>query len=339
MTSSQLRRSAFDKQGSQALWIAEAGLQKYIYNLAIGTYHSGHYPNLNENMSVSGEVIGSYSVDSTYNAGTSTFTVTSTGTVDQIDRQVVQNIIVSGTIGIASRAIHADGSMLDFEDSNGTINGNIGCHVTIANEELMTIVGTVEDGLVKINPTLDFPTYEALADADGQSVTTALTFNAAGSPYTGVWYTTQSVTIEDDATINGSIFAQGSINFANEADNVTISPSNNYPALATQGSITSTDVGTPVTRVGLQNSTINGLIWSVNNITFNYIRNTGVNTTVFNGTIISGNNINLKYSDDGSFTINQDASIFVPMPPGLDLGPSGTVLVTPKDWDENIPVI
>ncbi|NQT06750.1 MAG: hypothetical protein HQ575_04335, partial [Candidatus Omnitrophica bacterium] len=112
MTSTQLRRAAFDKQGSQALWIAEGGLQKYIYNLSNGTYSSSNHPPLAESLSVGGSAIGNYSVTSDYDAGTSTFTVTSTGTVERVSRQVEQQVAVVTLAAVLDRAIHSDGSIL-----------------------------------------------------------------------------------------------------------------------------------------------------------------------------------------------------------------------------------
>ena len=336
MTSGRLRHSAFDKQASQALWITEAGMQAYIYNLANGTYDSDNYPTLTGSLSSGGTAIGDYSVTSTYNAGTSTFTITSTGTVDLVDREIVQAVTVTETEAVLARAIHSDGSLLDFEGSDGTINSDISCHVAVANEEDMTINGSIYESLAKLNPTVDFPTYEALADAAGQSYTTALTFDSAGSPYSGVYYTTRSVTIESNVTVNGSIFAEGALNFENSANGITITsdPSTNYPALATQSSISSSDIGSPAERTGLYDSTISGMVYALNNVTFDYMNKNTADATSFSGIILAGGNITIK--NGTNFTINYNEDIFDPMPPGIDLGVTAETIVTSKDWDESI---
>ncbi|MBL7068364.1 MAG: hypothetical protein ISS34_00710 [Candidatus Omnitrophica bacterium] len=335
MTSTQLRRSAFDKQGSQALWIAEGGLQRYIYLLSDGTYDSGNHPDLSDSISVDGTTIGDYEVTSTYNAGTSTFTITSTGTVGVVDREVAQDVTVTTTEAILTRAIHSDGSLLDFEGSDGTINGDMSCHVQVANEESLTLINcTIYEGLVKLNPTVDFPTYEVLADAVGQSVTINLTFEDA--TYAGVWYTTKKATIGNNATINGSVFAEGAIDFVNSATNITINPNNNYPALATQSSISSSDTGPPAARTGLNDATINGMVYALQNITLDYMNKNTANSVTIDGTIIAGSNITIK--NGTNFTIIYNEDIYDPMPPGVDLGVTTTINVTPKDWDENIPV-
>ncbi|NQT06638.1 MAG: hypothetical protein HQ575_03760, partial [Candidatus Omnitrophica bacterium] len=266
---------------------------------------------------------------------TSIFTITSTGTVELVSRQVGQQVAIVILPAVLDRAIHSDGSILDFEGSDGTVNGDMSCHVQIVNDESLTHIGDKFGALAKLNPTVDFPTYQALAAAAGQSYTTDITFE--NNTYTGVWYTTRKAIIGNNATINGSVFAEGTIDFVNKANNINITTdsSTNYPALATMSSINSSDVGAPASRTGLYNSTINGMVYALANLTMDYMNKNTADSTTINGTIITGNNITIKNGTNFNIIYNED--IYSPMPPGIDLGVTETAVTTPKDWDENIP--
>jgi len=222
--------------------------------------------------------------------------------------------------------IHADGAHLKFDSSSGTINGNVSCFTSVMNEGGITITGTITEGQdqPKIFPVLDVSQYYTIADTAGQ-VDTRKTF--ANATYTGVWYITQQATIGDNAVINGTIICEGNIDFEDKANNVTINPSNNYPALYSGGTISSTDTGSPSKRVGLQNSTINGLVMATSNIIFGYMDN----GNTFTGTLLAINNIEIKNSSD--FTITYDSDIWSPMP--LGFGFTSTAGITEQgDWDE-----
>lgn len=329
MTTFQTESSGYDISSTQAFWIAEGGLQKYFLRLRDGTYGSTTIPDLNENL---GD--GSYSVTASYDDSgyPVTYTIASTGTVDSISRKL-QMVIVETSATLA-RGIHADGAHLKFNDSSGTVNGNVSCFVSVQPDPLpagMTITGTVTDGAdqPKIFPALTLTTYEGLADAAGQKKAN-WTFDNSQT-WTGIWYITNKATIESNARIEGSVISEKSIDFENSADNVFIDPtlfdpSENYPALYAGSDLNSSDVG--ANKVGLQNSTINGLVFVDNNLTFDYLSN-----TTFNGTIIAGNNIDMQ--DAFSFTVNYDADIFSPMPPGFTFkAGTGLTVLMQRDWDE-----
>ena len=80
----------------------------------------------------------------------------------------------------------------------------------------------------------------------------------------------------------------------------------------------------------MQNSTINGLILSGGNATFDYLDN-----TVFNGTILADGNINMKNAL--SFTLNYNANIFSPPIPGFSFSGGETTVAPQDDWDEIVP--
>ena len=231
------------------------------------------------------------------------------------------------------RSIHADGSTLDFQNSTGAINGNVSCNVQIKNYSGMAINGTITQGFPMIRPTLDFNYYKNLAIAAGQYDNNAKTF--ANGTYSGVWYVGGQVTIGDNAIINGTIIGDNNINFAKAATNVQINPSplTNYPALAAKQGISTSASGTGGDKIGLQNSTINGLVLAQANITFDWI----VNSTI-NGTILAGNNITM--SNGTGITLNYNGNIFAPITPGFTYSPGGSSsLVSQKDWNEIVPAL
>jgi len=324
MISIQTKGSGYDISSHKALWLAEAGLQQVIYKLNNNATYR------NNTTSVSGNLgDGSYMVNVTSVTNVSVYySLISTGTVHALNRRISQTAVV--TSAALGGAIHSDAAIIDFTGSSGTVNGDIEAKIDVRNEESMTINGTITEDIVSINPALDFSIYQTIAQSQGQYSTSALTFS--NGIYSGVYYTTKGVTIGNNVVMNGSIFAQGAITFANQATNITISPTNNYPALAAQSSISTNPTGSPSSRIGLQHSTIHGLIYSDSNIDLNYLKN---NVTV-NGTILSDNNINIK--NGSNFTINYNVNIFTPMPPGFIYDPGGNITVIPqKDWNEIFP--
>lgn len=325
MTSHQLRGSAYDIASAKAFWLAEAGIQDVIQKLtSSSTFRDSPTTPVTGSLGQ-----GTYSVSVTKND--TTYTLTSTGTVDVISRKITMSVVA--TSAVIERGIHADGAHLKFDSSSGTVNGNVSCFTSVMNEEGMTIIGTITEGQDqdKINPVLDITGYYTIADALDQ-VDTRKTF--ANATYTGVWYITQQATIGDNATINGTIICEGKIDFEGKADNVTITPSNNYPALYSGGTITSSDTGAPAQRIGLQNSTINGLVMATSNIIFDYMNNNTSNTVTFTGTLLAVNNIEIKNSSN--FTVTYDADIWDPLPLGFSF--TSTASVTEQgDWNEVVP--
>lgn len=257
------------------------------------------------------------------------------GTVDGLSRVITETLSLISSV--FERAIHADGAHLKLANSSGTINGNVSCFVSVLPDPLpasLTITGTVtdqDDGQDKVNPAITFSLYYNLANDLGQASTSNLTFSS-GNTYTGIWYTTKKVTIESNATINGSIIAEGTIDFKNSgnrnAENVIINPmaydpTQNYPALVSGSSIT----GTVKSGVGLKDSTINGLILADNNITFDSLTGTS-----FTGTILAGNNISME--NGSSISVNFNAGIFSPMPPGFTFSGGDNTVMPQGNWNE-----
>ena len=317
MIIAQTRASGHDLASSQAFWLAEAGIQDVIQQLKNDSDYRDSPTTVAADLGQ-----GSYSV--TVSKNDTTYTLNSTGTVDSISRKIIESIVAS--TAVIERGIHADAAHLKFDSSSGTIIGNVSCFTSVMNEEGMTITGTITEGQdqPKIFPVLDISQYYTIADAAGQ-VDIRKTF--ANATYAGVWYITQQATIGDNAVINGTIICEGNIDFEGKANYVTINPSNNYPALYSGGTISSTDTGSPSKRVGLQNSTINGLVMATSNIIFNYMDN----GNTFTGTLLAVNNIEIKNSSD--FIIAYDSDIWSPMPLGFSF--ASTAGITEQgDWDE-----
>jgi len=363
MTSMQTKGSGYDISSNKALWIAEGSLQKYFLLLRSGTYNSGNIPDLTENL---GD--GSYTVTASYDADTDIYTLTSTGTVDVISRQIQQT--AAETSAALARAIHADGAHVKLDDSTGgTINGNISSATSVLNEDDLANYQDFVDGTYtitdngsdppqdKINPTMDLSLYLALAQADddppGSHVATGggaagrLTLGAG--THEGVYYASNQINIQDGAIINGSVVCEKSINFDNGPITVTIKPElstraqvdgKNYAALICgQGGINSADIGGAGARRGLKDSTINGLVMCTHGgstIQFEYMEN-----STFNGTIIATNNIDLEHADTANgrgFVINYNEDIFSPMIEGFGFDETGeTTVILQNDWNEIVP--
>ena len=358
MMSTGTASSVIDMQAQQALYIAEAGIENYIYLLYVETYDPDNHPDLTKTF---GE--GSYTVTSTYNAVTSVYTLTSTATVDSTNRVIVEGVAI--TSSALARAIHADSAHVKLKGSTGgTVNGNISCFTSVQNEDDLANYSdftggtyTITDGdeQDKILPTMDLSMYLAFAQADddppsdvhvatGTGVAGRITLGAG--THDGVYYATNAIVIEDGAIINGSVVCEKGITFEDGPITVTIRPElstralgngNNYAALiGGEGGILSIDTGGMSQRRGLKDSTINGLVLclhSGSDIKFNYMENSTIN-----GTIIASGNIKLQDSDTAngrSFVINYDEDIFSPMVAGFGFTASGEVVAIPqKDWNE-----
>ncbi len=254
------------------------------------------------------------------------------GTVGGLSRVITQTLTL--TSSALERAIHADGAHLKLTNSSGTINGNVSCFVSVLPDPLpagLTITGDVVQGAeqVKVNPDLILDSYYTLATAAGQVVANKTFANAT---YMGIWYITNQATIGDNARIEGSVICEKGIVFDGKADNVFIDPAffyptQNYPALYAGTDITSTDTGKPSQRIGLQNSTINGLVFAERKIIFDWLLN-----TTFNGTILAGQNIDMQ--NGSGFIVNYNEDIFTPMPPGFSFSGGDYTVMPQGDWNE-----
>src|SRR3989338_10130287 len=143
MTSIQTKGAGYDIVSSQALWLADAGLQQAFYTLKNDAGYQASPTTISVALGS-----GAYSVSCVKNA--SVYNFTSIGTVGVMNRKITHSMALTSSVLV--RSIHADGSNLNFQNSSGTINGNVSCHVQVVNYGNMVINGTVTDGFPMINP-------------------------------------------------------------------------------------------------------------------------------------------------------------------------------------------
>ncbi len=336
---SSTRSTGAQIEDSQAIYLADAGLNQAIwylintapdgsadYSWRTTAYPAAPGPDPNDPQQ---ESLGNGTFTIWVQDSGSDIQIYSRGTVGELTRIITQTMVT--TSKVLERSVHADGAHLKLTNSSGTINGNVSCFVSVLPDPLpagLTITGDVVQGAdqVKVNPDLILDSYYTLAAAAGQVVANK-TF--ANDTYRGIWYITAKAIIQSNARIEGSIIAK-TIQFDYAADNVFIDPTlfdptQNYPALYAWTNISST--GTGSNKIGLQNSTINGLVLAKQNITFNWLLN-----TTFNGTILAGQNIDMQ--NGSGFIVNYNEDIFTPMPPGFSFSGGEETLIPQKDWDE-----
>ncbi len=87
-TSIRLRSSIAGVEYSQALWLAEAGLQRYMYLLKNDADYRDNYPDLSDDLGK-----GSYLVRVDENH--KTYVLTSTGAVNVVNRTITQSVVVT----------------------------------------------------------------------------------------------------------------------------------------------------------------------------------------------------------------------------------------------------
>jgi hypothetical protein len=327
---------------SQAIYLADAGLEMsiwYLRNIApdgstdcswrTAAYPANPGPGATDPQQIS---LGEGTFTIWVQDSGSDVQVYSRGTAGGLSRVITRTLALGSEV--LERAIHADGAHLKLTDTSGTINGNVSCFISILPDPLptgLTITGNIVQGndQVKVSPDFVLDSYYTLANDAGQ-VATEKTFS--NGTYTGIWYITNDATIGDNARIEGSVISEKTITFGDKANNVFIDPTlydsaQNYPALYAGTSIISTGTGKPSQRIGLQNSTINGLVLAGNNITFDYISN-----STFNGTILAGNNMQME--NGTNLTVNYDKGIFSPMPIGFTFSGGENTVLSQTDWNE-----
>jgi cytoskeletal protein CcmA (bactofilin family) len=262
---SQIVSIHLDKQ--KAFYVAESGI-----NYAVGMLsdRSG-WRNTTSNISV-GDGAFSISVDdnSTIAALDDTLLVTSVATTGLFAKTVQARLIIGWT------NVAYAGNDLDFSTGKGNIDGNIHANdkATLGNK--YTISGNVTEAPPNIElPVIDWNFYMNEAVAAGQYVVGDKEFTSGGSPYSGIWYVTEDISIKHNGVIlNGSLVAEGNIEIKKNDVEIYATPTN-YPAL-----ISGNDL-----EIDMNNTIIEGLIYSDNDIILD--KNNGT----FKGAIIAKNSI------------------------------------------------
>jgi len=191
---------------------------------------------------------------------------------------------------------------IDFQNSDGTITGDISASDKVNQEGGMTITGDIDE-TNDSNTTLPYAAisyYESVADTTTDA---NMTFTAGGSPYSGIYYIDADAIIESNVTINGSVIVTGSINLQN-SDTVVINPTYPYPSLVAGSAINARNMQNSV----IGNSLKGGLIYAKTSIDLSQN-----DTNTFYGTIVAGGNIDL--TDCTNIAIAYDSDIQSVSPP------------------------
>jgi hypothetical protein len=126
---------------------------------------------------------------------------------------------------------------IEFEHGSGTITGNVHANDKVEIDDDYTVSGTITQAPPEVSaPTIDWDFFRNQAIAAGQYVHGHKTFDAAGSPYTGVWYVTMMAKIKSNAVINGTIVTEKDCKFDGDNATVTATPTT-YPAIVTAKSV------------------------------------------------------------------------------------------------------
>jgi len=151
--------------------------------------------------------------------------------------------------------LYTDSGNLEFEGGEGTITGDIHSNTKVDISNYHTIDGSTTEGTPTVTvPGVDWAFFEDAAKAVGQYVTTKdKTFDSAGNPYTGVWYSTGKVKIEANTVINGTIVSEKDVQFKGDSLTITATPSD-YPAIISGGNI----------KTKITNANVKGFVYSQN---------------------------------------------------------------------------
>ena len=236
MLNTRSRGTAFDVASHKALWVAEAGLQSVIYRLRTDIAYR------NDPTQVSGSVgNGSYSV--TVVRDGSTYTLTSTGSVDVVERELSQSVIVTSAFPDAfGYALFGDtnSSRLRlrnnvavsgdlYYDGDVRIDANASVTDGLVYGDTVDGAGTYTEAPGPPDPVPAYPTFDTTYYDDEISTGEAMSpgnFTLNGTDdldLAGGTLYYRDFTAEDDATITGpgTIVATDDIEIK---DNVSISP-------------------------------------------------------------------------------------------------------------------
>ena len=277
---------------AQAFFIAEAGVQEVLYKLKNESAYRS------DPSTVIGDIgEGDFSVD--VSKDDTTYTLTSTGTVGEINRDIIQSVVVSATAGVFNYAVY------------------VGGHIHTQGAENLIIEGSQQEGGRDL-PTVDLSYYQSIADL-GQDISGNHIFTAGA--YSGIWYIDGNVTVESNVTINGSIIASGNITMHNNSD-IIITADSPYPALVSEGNFIFQNT---------DNIDVNGLIYVGADFDANFLSQGAMNIN-FTGTVIVAQNFNLQHTEN--VTITYDQSIADNLPPGFSGGDGVVTVILQKDWSE-----
>lgn len=196
-------------------------------------------------------------------------------------------------------AVAAIGGRINMNNTTGSINGGD----LVSTDDVVVAMGGnygVSSYESISAPFIDWIQYKNLAVSQGNYYGGDLTLSNVTK--NGIIFVGGNVRIDDDVTINGSLIVQGKINM-NNTERLYISSEAYYPALAS--AVLVTGESAMINGTHLEDSYINGLIYSAGNITFNVIDNvTVVGAMLSEGRIsmVNGVNFNLTYDPRVQYT-------------------------------------
>lgn len=244
----------------KAFYIAQAGVEKAISELIADI---GWRTRLAENFGG-----GNYTVTVT-DIGGENIRVASVGIFSGASRTIKAEVNVASGVGYASQSA----SNINFSNSTGNIRkGNVHADGTADIGSVTLDSGyTTTQGFTLTMPAVDWDAYKNEAIAAGTFVSGPKKFNKDSS---GIWYIDGNATIQSGVTITGTIVATGNIQMQNNED-ITITPTGNYPALVTQNKILMNNS---------EDVTITGLVYSGSD----FIMNNSEGFKLNNGALIVG---------------------------------------------------
>jgi hypothetical protein len=204
---------------------------------------------------------------------------------------------------------------VDFSIGKGTITGDVHANYKVKIGDRYVLHGASSEAPPMVNPpTVNWDFFANQAKAAGQYVVGDKTFTAFGSPYTGVWYITNTAKIENNAVINGTIVAGNDCRLTGNNVSSIITAQENYPALVAKNSII----------VEKNNAEISGFVYAGNGFKVNLNNLTVIGAiTACAYAFGSGNNTDIIY--DETYATNVA---------GIDFNSSGHTSLQILSWQE-----
>ncbi len=338
MTATTTAGAIDESQASQALYVADGGLQ-YIQMSQLN-----NDMNFSDNVSPTGVpyggtpvTLGSGQFWAEYlNKTASSMTVRVTARVGNAVKVISQNVTRASSPN--EFAVMAGGNF-NSNSSTGVINGNIAITGNANIDSDVTVNGTISSSPTMTMPQLDFNVYKAMcsstyvgnliinANYTGNRCVTGTVVIRDNVTYTGLLYATGNVTIMgNNVTINGSIFSESNFradhNTGLSIRANTSNPSQMMPAIASKGNLS---------IVGSDGMIVEGYAWTEGNLDFGNsdhyrVRGALVAGGDFNGNIIMNSTEDLSLTFDASYMTGMVGYT----PGGL---PTGPLTISLASWD------
>ena len=279
---SETRIAIIDEDKSRAFYIAEAGIEYTVAMISDSVSWRGTSSDISAGNGAFSVVVDD---SSTIASLGDTLLATVVGKSPQFSK-TLQARLLADNYGWGN-AVTA-GDIIDFNPGKGTINGNMHANTSATVARRYTINGSVTEA----PPVLDMPVvnwafFQNEAQADSQYFTTDLHFSLAGSPYNGVWYTTQNLIFEDNSIIvYGTLVAEGNMEILKNNVEITATP-HYYPAILCGADLS----------VYFNNTIINGFVYAEEDVTID--KNNGN----FNGALFAGGSIQ-NLANNAVFTLD-----------------------------------